>query len=120
MPDSKQGPCQQLHHADVLTEELSGDACSDLDLVMEPLVLGRGAACSSGAYSVAPLGAVYLPASLAPIPVKCEFPPAPIPYSADPDSLAFYSDYVYHEPAQDDACTDSNCNVALWLNDSMC
>lgn len=99
---------------------MSGDASSDLDLVTEPLVLRRNAACSSGAYSVAPFGAVCMPASPAPLSVKFEFPLAPIPYTADPDSLGFYADDVYHEHALDEACMDSHCNVALWLNDNMC
>ena len=91
-----------------------------MDLAADPLDLSRVAACSSGAYSVAPFGAVCMPASLAPYPVKFELPLAPIPYSADPDSLGFFDGYVFHELAQDEVCADSHCNVALWLNDSMC
>ena len=121
MPPSNQGPCQQLYHADVLTEETRGDARIESFAVAEPLVSDREAACSSGAYSVAPFyGAVYMPASFAPFPTKCDYPAVPLPYVADPDSLGFYDDYVMHEPGQDEVCADLNCNVAMWLNDSMC
>ena len=87
----------------------------------ELLVLDREAACRSGAHSVAPFyGAVCLPASFAPYPVKCDYPVVPLPYVADPDSLGFYDDYVMPEPGPDEACADLHCNVAMWLNDSMC
>ncbi len=61
-----------------------------------------------------------MPASLASIPDHFGYALAPIPYSADPDSLGFYPDAVFHEPALDDALADAHCNVALWLNDNMC
>ena len=61
-----------------------------------------------------------MPASFAPFPTKCDYPAIPLPYVADPDSLGFYDDYVMHEPGQDEVCADSHCNVAMWLNDSMC
>lgn len=107
-------------HADVLTGETCGEAVSDVALVAEPLELRSDVACSCGAYSVAPFGAVCLPASPISFPAKCAFPLAPIPYSADPGSLGFYDVDIFHEAAQDEACADANCNVALWLNDSMC
>jgi len=88
--------------------------------VAEPLVLVREAACRSGAHSVAPLGAVCLPASLAPYPIECDYPVAPLLYAAQPDSLGFFDDYVMHEPCLDEVGAESHCNVAMWLNDSMC
>jgi len=120
VPPSNEGPCKQIHHADVLTEEACGDATSESDHVADPLELGRIAACSSGAYSVAPFGAVYLPASPAYYSAKCDFPLTPIPCVADPDSLGLYGDFVLQEPGHEEVCADSNCNVSLWLNDSMC
>jgi len=88
--------------------------------VVDPLVLGSDAACRSGAYSVAPFGAVCMPASFASYSAKCDYPVAPLPYVADPDSLGFFDEYELHEPVQDEVCADSHCNVAMWLNDSMC
>ncbi len=120
MPFTHQGPCEQIHHADVLTGGTCGEAVSDVALVVQPLELRSDAACSCGAYSVAPFGAVCLPASPVSSPAKCAFPLAPIPYSADPGSLGFYDVDMFHEAAQDEVCADANCNVALWLNDSMC
>jgi hypothetical protein len=120
VPCTKQGPCEQIHHADVLTEETCGEAVIDMAPVAQPLEFRNDAACSCGAYSVAPFGAVCLPASPASFPAKCAYPLAPIPYTADPGSLGFYDVDIFHDAAQDEFCADANCNVALWLNDSMC
>ena len=45
---------------------------------------------------------------------------APLLYAAQPDSLGFFDDYVMHEPCLDEVGAESHCNVAMWLNDSMC